>query len=82
MPNSNVGKRVIRAAGKDGYTWVTYRHPERAHVGVWIRQGDVKPGQKYALRDPGKESNKDPPEKVFLTSAGLGKRTLKTLDSD
>lgn len=51
MPNSNVGKRVIRAAGKDGYTWVTYRHPERAHVGVWIRQGDVKPGQKYALRD-------------------------------
>lgn len=29
MPNSNVGKKVIRAAGRDGHTWVTYRHPEQ-----------------------------------------------------
>lgn len=32
----NVGKRVIRAAGGDGHTWVTYRHPERAQVALWL----------------------------------------------
>ena len=72
MPNSNVGKRVIRAGGRDGCTWVTYRLPELAHVAVPGGQEDVQPGQKQASRDAGKTWNKAPPQKVCLSPPGLG----------
>lgn len=72
MPNSNVGKRVIRAEGRDGYTWVTYRHPEQAHVAVWGGQEDVQPGQKQASRDAGRTGIRLHPAKVCLSPPGLG----------
>ena len=72
MPNSNVGKRVIRAAGRDGCTWVTYRHPERARVAVWIGQGDVDPTEKYASRDAGENWNRDPTGKGLPAIPGVG----------
>lgn len=52
MTNSNVGNGVIRTAGRDGHTWVTYRHPERTHMAVLLmaRETTAKPKQKYSPR--------------------------------
>lgn len=60
MTNSNVGDGVIRAVGRDGHTWVTYRHPQRTHMPVlpMARGTTAKPRQKYSPRDLGRDWGK------------------------
>lgn len=72
MPNSNVGKRVIRAGGRDGYTCVTYRLPERA---TWLCGEDRKMCNLGRNKHPGMQERtgiRPHPEKVCLSSPGLG----------
>lgn len=53
MTNSNLGNGVIRAVGRDGHAWVTYRHPERTHIAglLMARETNAKPWQKYSPRN-------------------------------
>lgn len=71
MPNSNVGKRIIRAAGGDGYTWVTYRHPECAY------DGRCETRKKCAPRDPGKIWIQERPRKVLPGIPRVGDKNCK-----
>lgn len=82
MPNSNVGKkRVIRAEGRDGYTWVTYRHPEQP----WLCEEDRKRCNLGRNKHPriGKNWNKAPTlQGLPVTPQGGRCELLKSLDSD